>query len=247
MKTDPIQHCKYKMLGLALGVASAALVGIEDAEFSAAKAQFKSSWAKIGRTLNGGDVYIKEGSKRNIKSVEFSYTTYHRGDFSYTDYIGNTTTKRLVVDCDNSSYKNDDSQSGYYVDLSWITPFTSKESIESIGYYCPEAGDPWVEFNESSGALAKIYYINARTISEDKHPRYGVVRSAIVVEGYKSSRTQSSIFMFYVACRRGLSGTRDMYAYMRPSNPSLTLTEDNPGSLGDFVRRQALAIFYAAG
>jgi hypothetical protein len=219
----------------ALGVVAAAFVGVQDSELSAAKAQLKSSWMKIGRILNGSDVYIKESSKRSIKSVEFSSTTYHRGDFSFTDYIGNTTTKRLVVDCKESSYKNDDKQSGYYVDLSWITPFHNKDSIESIGYnyLCPDAKSPWVEFNESSGSLAKLYYINAMTISENKNPRYGAVRSAIVVEGYKSSRIQSSVFMLYVACKQGLSATRDMYDYLSPSNPSLYLTEDNPGSLGE--------------
>ena len=235
MTTKHVYYTQYKFPGLAIACAVAIVLGLEGTGLSAAKAQYKSSWAKVGRILNGSDVYIKEGSVRTIKSIEFSNTTYRRGDFSYTDYSGITAARRLVVDCKDSSYKNDDNQSGYFVDVSWITPFTKKDSIESIGYYylCPEASSPWVEFYESTGSLPKIYYINAMTISEDKNPRYGVVRSGIVVEGYKSSWIQDSVFMFYVACRQGLSGTRDMYAYLRPGNPSLRLTEDNPGSLGE--------------
>jgi len=214
----------------------AVVVGMGDTGLSAAKAQFRSSWTKIDGTINGGSVYIKEGSVRTIRSVEFSNTTYRRGDFSYASYDGITTTKRLTVDCNESSYKNNENKPGYYTNLSWITPFTNKKSIESIGYHhlCPEQGDPWVEFNETAGYQPKIYYINARTITEVKNPRYGAVRSGIIVGGYKSSRVESEVFVFYVACRQGLSGARRMYTYMKPSDPSLNLTEDNPGSLGEF-------------
>jgi len=231
----PKRHTKHKSLGLALGCAVAAFTALGDAGLNVATAQFSSLWIKTGKTINGSDVYIRQNSIRTMTSVEFSNTTYRRGDFSYTDYSGLTTRKRLVADCKESSYKNGDKESGYYVDLSWITPFTRKDSIESIGYHylCPEASDPWVEFYEDSGSLRKIYYINKLTITEANNPRYGPVRSGIMVEGYKDSRIQSKVFMFYVACRRGLSGTRDMYMYMKPSNPSLSLSEDNPGSLGE--------------
>lgn len=222
------------MLWLALGCTAAAFAGATEAGLVPAKAQFRSSWTRIGGSVNSGDVYIKEGSIKTIRSVGFRNTTYRRGDFSYTDYSGITSKKRLAVDCNNSSYKNDDNDPGYFIDLTWITPFTQKNSIESIAYHylCPEPSDPWVDFYETTGHPSKIYFINARTITESKNSRYGSVRSGIMVEGYKSSQIQSEVFMFYVACNQGLSGTRSMYTYMRPSNPSLNLTEDNPGSIG---------------
>lgn len=201
--------------------------------------QNQSQWIKLPDSINGGDVYVKAASIKNIRSVEFKNTVYRRGDFSYTDYDSTTSRRRLVFDCEESSYKNDDYEPGYYVDISWITPFTNKNSIESIGYryLCPGVADPWAYFGENASKLTrKTYYINTQTISNTTNPRYGNIRSAIIAEGYQASMTGLGVFMIYVSCDKNLVSTLSMSDYLRPSNPSLSLNENNPGSLGQAWR-----------
>lgn len=199
--------------------------------------QNQTQWTKLPYSINGGNVYVKAASIKNIRSVEFKNTVYRRGDFSYVDYDSTTSRKRLVFDCEFSSYKNDDYEPGYYVDISWITPFTNKNSIESIGYryLCPDVTDPWVYFGESK-PKSKTYYINVQTISNAANPRYGKLLSAIVAEGDLASMTELGVFAIYVSCDKNLVSDLRMSEYLMPSNPSLSLSENNPGSLGQAWR-----------
>lgn len=228
MKFSRIPH-KPRCLTMVAGMVATILLQ------SASWSQDQSQWIKLPGSINGGDIYVKAASIKNIRSVEFKNTVYRRGDFSYTDYDNTTSRKRLVFDCEESSYKNDDYEPGKYVDISWITPFTNKNSIESTGYryLCPGVADPWVYFGENASKLtSKIYYINTQTISNRANPRYGKIRFGIVVEGYSTSMTELGVFAIYVSCDKNLVSTLDMSNYLRPSNPSISLNENNPGSLG---------------
>ena len=197
-------------------------------------AQNSSMWKETGELINGASVFVKNDSIKNIRSVEFRNTVYKRADFSYSDLSGNTQRERFVFDCSDSSYKNNDTSSGFYSDVLWVTPFTQKNSIESVAhrFLCPGSKDPWVEFFESSGSLANLYFINARTLSTVKNPRYGHVKAGVVLAGYKDTRIAIKTFMLYVACKQRLLGELDFFEYRQPSSPALILEEQNPGSLG---------------
>lgn len=235
MTFSRIPH-KPRCLPIVAGVVSTILFQ------SASWGQNQSQWIKLPGSITGGDIYVKATSIKNIRSVEFKNTVYRRGDFSYTDYDNTTTRKRLVFDCEQSSYKNDDYAPGYYVDISWITPFTNKNSIESIGYryLCPGVADPWAYFGENASKLtSKTYYINTQTISNRANPGYGRIQFGIVVEGYLTNMTELGVFAIYVSCDKNLVSTLDMSNYLRPSNPSISFNEINPGSNGQ-VWRDAL-------
>jgi len=199
-----------------------------------ATAQNSSKWKETGASINGASVFVKIDTIKNFRSVEFRNTVYKRADFSYSDLAGSTQRERFVFDCSDSSYKNNDTSPGFYSDVSWITPFTPKDSIQSVAhqFLCPGAKDPWVEFFESTETLAKLYFINAQSLSTAKNPKYGYVKSGVVLAGYKDTRIAMKTFMLYAACKQRLLGELDFFEYIQASNPALILEEQNPGSLG---------------
>lgn len=194
-----------------------------------------SSWEEIGASRYGGAVYVKKGSIKKTKSVNFKGTIYVGADFSYSTF-GRTERSRYVFDCSLSAYKTSEAASGYYVDLSWVTPFDGSDSVKRIAfdYLCPNIENPWLNFGETDGALSEIYYLNKQTLSNSRNSRYGEVISGIVVKGYEKSMISLDAFAIYVSCGRRLLGALDMLYYKSPSNPAISLEEPNPGSIGSF-------------
>lgn len=199
-------------------------------------------------------VYLQAGSVKNIKSVNFKSTVYRRGVFSYS-IAGSTTRQTYLFDCKEANYKTSDTQPGYWTDINWITPTTSKTLFDwaAYKYLCPNSKDPWLEIAENIDG--ERYLVNTATGYIFTSPAYGKVRTWVMIKTKKESssatasgRFQSSwpreefgypdLMQVYVSCQKRLMS---IYNLDGPSDKDVTLDDPNPGSIAEAIVKTVCA------
>lgn len=197
----------------------------------------------LGAKSNYSPVYLQEGSIKNIKSVNFMNTTYRRAVFSYS-LAGSTTRAKYLFDCEEANYKTSDTESGFWIDLNWITPPTDRSGFEwaAYRYLCPNSKDPWVPIAENSDG--EQYYININTGYSFKIPSLGNVRTWVMTRHKDSSSGNGlaprfttylpygyNLLKLCVSCK---TKTLAIYGLASiPSNNKVSLSDANPDSVGE--------------
>jgi len=197
----------------------------------------------LGSKSNYSPIYLQEGSVKNIKSINFKNTTYRRAVFSYS-LAGVTTRATYLFDCQEANYKTSDAQSGYWIDLNWITPSTSRNSFDwtAYKYLCPNAKDPWVPIAENSDG--ERYYININTGYSFRSPSFGNVRTWVMTRHKELASIRDLAYRFtsplpygynllklYVSCE-----TKTLAIYgleFVPGDKKVSLSDANPDSVGE--------------
>jgi hypothetical protein len=216
-----------------------------------ASAQWKDITTGLEGILNGktrfSPVYLQEGSVRNIKSVNFKNTVYRRGVFSYV-LGGSTIRSTYLFDCQEANYKTSDTQGGYWVDLSWITPSTDRDSFNwaAYKYLCSNSKDPW--FLIATNSDDEQYYVNIETGYSFNSPLYGKVKTWVMAKhkekvnnnsyssygrllGMNSGPDTSDLLRLYVSCKIKLVSIYNLLS--DPSDTDANLLEVNPNSVGE--------------
>ncbi len=178
--------------------------------------------------------YLREGSRRTVKSVEFPGTIYESAEFSYTK--GNETTRRkFFIDCRTASYKDTLATKGHLSQMTYI-PFNG-ESLYNGGefdgwiaykYLCPKAKNPWLVIAESSDG--DKYAINAATAVRLQSSPYK--HSYFYISSKIQQISSPEIMGLYVACKPKRAMFRAIYDIINYFPRSKEL---NPDSIGEEI------------
>ena len=187
----------------------------------------------LGKEGSNGPYYLRNGSVKTVKSVNFKGTIYKRGEFSYSSY-GSTKKVDYLFDCSEASYKLNDGQPGYYQDISWITPGYKEDSIQWIAYkyLCPSAKTPWLLLTKDSEGAE--FWVNSKAGYSEAMRRYGKVYVYVTAKTEKIGDIQLSPKMsrLYVSCSAKRVGFYELAGYA-PQGNNIELDEPNPGSIGE--------------
>ena len=208
----------------------------------------------LGGKSSYSPVYLQTGSIKNIKSVNFKRTVYRRAVFSYS-LAGSTYRQTYLFDCMEANYKNSDAQPGYWIDINWITPSTSKSSFEwaAYKYLCSSSKDPWFVIAED--ADNGQYFVNTEASYTFASPAYGKVKTWVMIKEKKKSVGASAygnselawprmgndyldLMQVYVSCQKRLMA---IYKLDGPSDKEVTLDDPNPGSIAEGIVKAACA------
>jgi hypothetical protein len=217
-------------------------------------AQWKDVTSEFQEILGGKETYspvfLKGGSIRNIKSVNFRNTIYRKAVFSYS-IGGSTVRSTYFFDCLEANYKTSEAQSGYWIDLSWITPSSDRVSFDWAAYkfLCPNSKDPWLLVAENTDRAQ--YFVNTATGYQFTSPVYGNVKSWILKKHVSIDRLDnptrllwpvlpgrgsSDLFQVYVACANRLLAIYDM---AESDDKNIILNDQNPESIGNEIVNRA--------
>jgi len=199
-------------------------------------------------------VYLQAGSVKNIKSVNFKSTVYRRAVFSYS-IARSTYRQTYLFDCKEANYKTSDTQPGYWTDINWITPTTSKTLFDwaAYKYLCPNSKDPWLAIAENIDD--ERYLVNTEAGYTFTSPVYGKVRTWVMIKIKKESppasasgRFESSwpreqfeypdLMQVYVSCQKRLMS---IYKLDGPADKEATLDDPNPGSIAEGIVKAVCA------
>ena len=221
-------------------------------------AQWTDVTASIESILEGkttySPVYLQVGSIKNVKSVNFKGTIYRRGVFSYS-LAGSTYRQTFLFDCKEANYKTSDTQPGYWIDINWITPSTSKALFDwaAYKYLCPASKDPWLVIAENIDN--ERYLVNTETGYTFTSPAYGKVRTWVMLKAGKEGKSTPAfgnpelswprerheypdLTQVYVSCQKRLMS---IYSLDGPSDKDVTLDDPNPGSIAEGIVKTACA------
>jgi len=180
--------------------------------------------------------YIKKGSRKTIKSVEFKGTIYESAEFSYTQN-DETKRRRFLVDCRTASYKDSITERGYATKMTYIT-FDGDNLVNNgefdgwvaYKYLCPKAENPWMVITENAGG--DKYGINVATIRRMRDGRY---KNAYFSVASKITKYLSpEILIMYVACNPRRVEFNSVY---EATNNFPQSDELNPGSIGESIAK----------
>lgn len=198
--------------------------------------QWKDITAELSGVLGGSThekilkeyspLFVNTSSARKISSVNHKGRVFKRADFSYFNY-GQSYRKRIVVDCSDWFYKENDSDHAW----SWVPPSeyvsVTNKGLEYImlKYLCAGSEEPWKPFVEAANGTK--YYYN-RSLFSAKSDWYGEVKSIYISDGGTSS---SSSLKAYASCPKKLFA---LYPWGNDPGPKyVDMNSVNPLSVGE--------------
>jgi len=219
-------------------------VGLATVLALAAPTKAESSWldisSEIAKVLGVDSLvnpwYIKKGSRKSVKSVEFKGTIYESAEFSYTQN-DETKRRRFLVDCRTASYKNSITERGYLAKMTYIA--YDGDNLVNNGefdgwvaykYMCPKAENPWMVITEN--AEGDKYGINIATIGRMRDGRYK--NTYFSVASKITKYLPPKILIMYVACNPRRVEFNSVY---EATNDFPQSDELNPGSVGESIAK----------
>ena len=195
----------------------------------------EESWKDVTKELHGrignstheqilqkySPLFVNVASIKRINSVNHRGRVFTRADFSYFSY-GQSYRKRMVVDCHDWFYKENDIDHGW----SWVPPSeyvtVANNGLEylMLKYLCANSEEPWKPFVEAKDGTK--YFYNRSLYSAKSH-LYGELKTVYVADGGTSSSSQLKA---YASCPKKLialyawgDDPGENYIYMYSVNP----------------------------
>jgi hypothetical protein len=200
----------------------------------------EESWKDIAKELRGrignstheqilqkySPLFVNVTSIKRINSVNHRGRVFRRADFSYFSY-GQSYRKRIVVDCHDWFYKENDIDH----DWSWVPPSeyvtVANNGLEylMLKYLCANSEEPWKPFVEAKNGTK--YFYNQSLYSAKSH-WYGELKYVYVADGGTGS---SSSLKAYASCPKKLFA---LYAWGDdPGANYIDMGSVNPLSVGE--------------
>jgi len=232
MKSGVLIHV-HRFL-LAMSMLPLVMVSSENNAYS------KESWKDITEEVNGllgnsmhkkilqeySPLFVNTSSVKQISSVNHKGRVFRRADFSYYNY-GQSHRKRIVVDCSDWFYKENDSDHYW----SWVPPSeyvsVANNGLEyiTVKYLCAGSEEPWKPFVEAADGTK--YFYN-RGLYSARSDWYGEVRYVYVTDGGTSL---SSSLKAYASCPKKLFA---LYPWVNdPGAKYVDMDSVNPLSVGE--------------
>lgn len=200
----------------------------------------QEQWKDITEELNGvlggstnekilkeySPLFVNTSSLRQISSVNHKGRVFKRADFSYFIY-GQSYRKRIVVDCSDWFYKENDSDSAW----SWVPP-SEYVSVTNSGleyimlkHLCRDSEEPWKPFIEAEDGTK--YFYN-RGLKVDKSELHGDLKYIYIAKGSPNS---SAKLIAYASCPKRLFA---LYLWKNdPGANQVDMNSVNPLSIGE--------------